>query len=165
MLDYLYDVEDRIHELLSHPELWNDLLVTYEKPTVERLWMQDGENRIYLHRIHTCNPGEAYYHKHPWPSAMRVVSGTYEMQVGLMMPGNTEPTTAAKLRLDHGSTYEMTNSEAMHSVRPLAYETLSLMVTGPRWTISDSAAKLDNGRLTQDQRDRLFADFLDYYLW
>ena len=38
--------------------------------------------RIYLHRIYPCAPGEALFHPHLWPSAMRILSGEYEMAVG-----------------------------------------------------------------------------------
>jgi hypothetical protein len=154
MLDYLESVEQRLPALLQDEDGWKDLFVTYETPNVERLYRQDGENRIYLHRIHWC--ALSFYHPHPWPSAMRLVEGAYQMSVGL------EKLSVATIQLEPGSCYEMVNPESWHSVMPLSPTTLSLMVTGPVWKKTEKST-MTNSALTSEQRQALFADFRRYY--
>lgn len=128
--------------LLKSLDGWNSLEVTYEQPRVERLWRQDGDYRIYLHRIHPCiveqpneedreqlltiqDDSQAFWHAHPWPSAMVVVSGSYKMLVG------TKNHVCATLTLPRGTCYEMTDPKAYHKVCPQREPSLSIMVTGP----------------------------------
>lgn len=161
MIDYLMSVEKRLGKLV-HPDEecnWQSMLVTYEHPHVERLWRQDGENRIYLHRIHPCTAEQAFYHTHPWPSAMLILSGKYKMNVGI------GPIDTAEMILTAGSRYSMTNPQAMHSVQPLETPTLSLMVTGPRWEIdTDQSIKHFHSKLTANERKRLFDDVWRAYM-
>ena len=82
MLDVLEAVEQKLPELLRDEAGWNSLFIDYHPPTVERLWRTWGEYRVSLHRIHPCERGTALFHPHPWPSAMRILSGEYEMAVG-----------------------------------------------------------------------------------
>ena len=152
MLDkikYLLDEETGfqvLDELMSDPSVWNSLNITYHPPRVERVWRQHGDNRIFLHRIHPCEPGEALWHSHDWPSAMAVVKGRYEHKVGYLPYRGAEATVEdllTKIRclttlvLPEGSLYEMTEPKAFHSVRPLDGPALSLMVTGKPWDQSD----------------------------
>lgn len=175
MIEYLLDVEKRLPELLKSMDGWATRFVTYERPHVERLFRQDGDNRIYLHRIHKCKPTEAFLHVHPWPSAMRVVQGFYRMKVGVDV--NTAEdglggyrsdqrgqgfVHAANLVIGEGSLYEMTNSDAMHSVAPLTDTTLSLMVTGRPWERSTDSSKR-NPDLDHERAQKLLEDFRLYY--
>ena len=84
-------------ELLKDEFLWSTVDVDYETPRVERVWTQVGPMRINLHRIHPCK--EALMHPHPWPSAVAVVHGEYEMGVGFgpTTVGSPVPRTAAKI--------------------------------------------------------------------
>ena len=82
MLDVLAAVEQALPQLLQDENAWHSLYIDYQLPTVERLWRPWHEYRISLHRIHPCAPGEALFHPHPWPSAMHVLAGAYEMAVG-----------------------------------------------------------------------------------
>jgi hypothetical protein len=173
MLEYLLDVERRLPQLLKSMDGWLPRFVTYEKPHVERLYREDGPNRIYLHRIHKCEEAEAFLHIHPWPSAMRVVSGHYAMRVGVdvaqdRLYNKDRPSWAqfyehaAKLIIGPGTAYEMTNIDAMHSVQPLTDTTLSLMVTGPVWSKSTAKQK-QNPDLPQEAAQRLLQDFRNIY--
>jgi hypothetical protein len=128
--------------LLDDADGWNTLDVNYEPPHVERLWRYFHGGRLMLHRIHPCE--KALYHPHPWPSAMRVIHGSYEMAIGyhVGMPGENQhhpgqhpepPSYAALLTLTKGSTYEMIRPGAWHYVRPLDSTSFSVMVTGPKW--------------------------------
>ena len=134
MLEYLYEVEGKLPRLLKEPtDSWNSLFVDYHDPYVERVWQQDGENRIYLHRIHKCLPGKApLFHPHPWPSAMKIIKNDYVMEVGYGT-GIVAPDVCMKLIMTNGSYYEMNHVDGWHSVAPLNEYSYSLMVTGKPW--------------------------------
>jgi hypothetical protein len=130
MLDYLRKVVER----LSRPSGlgtsidWQSMMVDYERPLVERLWLQHGENRIYLHKIYPLNKSlgeKAYMHIHRWPSAMKILKGVYEMEIG-ELHGPT-----SRIILTPGSEYEMTDPNTAHNVSPLGGKPVfSIMVTG-----------------------------------
>src|SRR5256884_8489783 len=94
MLEVLAAVEKELPRLLLDEAAWSGLFIDYHPPTVERLWAQWRNYRVSLHRIHPCGPGQALFHAHPWPSAMRVLTGEYEMAVGYG-PGEAVPPVAA----------------------------------------------------------------------
>jgi hypothetical protein len=94
MLDVLSQVEQALPLLLQDEKTWQSLLVDYHSPTVERLWTAWKEYRVYLHRIHPCEREKALFHPHPWPSAMRVLNGEYEMAVGFGAGTDTPPVAA-----------------------------------------------------------------------
>jgi hypothetical protein len=162
MIEILRDVEAELPQLLQDEAGWSSLLVDYHPPTVERLWRRWGAYRIYLHRIHPCEEGEALFHPHPWPSAMRVLSGTYEMAVGYG-PGETAPPVAARMIVTGDFLYEMTDPDAWHFVRPLGDSTFSLMVTGKPWdrTAPRSTKTLDP--LSDAQRKAILEFFRERY--
>src|SRR5262249_19829040 len=85
------------------------------------------------HRIHPCERGQALFHPHPWPSAMRVLEGEYEMAVGYG-PGMEEPPIAALMVAQGDFRYEMTHPDGWHYVRPLRRPSMSVMVTGKPWS-------------------------------
>lgn len=131
----MLDVLDKVladRELFLSPEGWNSLDIDYHPPRVERIWKQWGEYRIYLHRIHPCKTEEALFHPHPWPSAMLIADGCYEMGVG-QGASRPEVVTAAKIILGPGSRYEMVEPLGWHYVRPLVF-TYTLMITGKPWS-------------------------------
>jgi hypothetical protein len=99
---------------------------------VERVWRDYKGCRISLHCIHPCESSEALFHPHPWPSAMEIYDGIYEMRLG-SGPGDVAPPVAATLLLSQGSQYEMVHPDGWHSVRPLGRPSMSLMVSGPPW--------------------------------
>jgi hypothetical protein len=116
--------------LLVDTTEWKDVDVDYHPPRVERLWRQWGNKRVYLHRIHPCRPHEALFHPHPWPSAMVVLAGRYEMTLGF---GVEKPLIMTTIIMVPGSRYEMTHPDAWHYVRPVNDIAWSLMVSGPPW--------------------------------
>lgn len=163
MLTVLAQVERKLPELLRQEELWKSLDVDYHPPRVERLWMQFGDTRIYLHCIHPCEPNEALFHPHPWPSAMRIIHGRYEMGVGYG-EGNEAPPVAAKLVLPAGTLYEMNNPHGWHWVRPVETPCYTMMVAGPLW---DREAPTSVNKplkpLSAEAQARLFSVFRDFY--
>lgn len=138
MLAILQEViRNDLPELIQDREKWQSLDVTYEPPHVERVWCQHGDLRVYLHRIHPVDlEDEPLFHPHPWPSAVRIITGKYEHKVGLTAhaEGNKDlPVSMVLSRsiLGPGSEYEMANRDAWHSVKPLGHPSDSIMVVGP----------------------------------
>lgn len=160
----LADLERKLPTLLTYPERWNSLDVDYEPPRVERLWMDlDDGFRAYLHRIHPCD--KALFHPHPWPSAIKIVSGTYEMGVGYSA-GHAPPEEATRVRLSAGSSYVMVERDGWHYVRPLGSEpSLSIMVTGPKWDRWSPKPPFTLHALAPDAAGKLLADFKLRYPW
>jgi hypothetical protein len=133
MLDLLHRAEAQLPTLLREAGCWNSIYIDYHPPFVERLWCEiDDGYRLYLHRIHPCAREDALMHPHPWPSAMRIVSGAYEMGVGSSESSVAPPLTCT-LILRKGSEYEMVEPHGWHYVRPLVEPSLSVMVTGKPW--------------------------------
>ena len=130
-----------INELLSYYRMINDALkkenrqalkslsIDYHPPFVQRIYFDIGDKRMNLHRMHPCSPEDALMHPHPWPSAVSVLSGSYEMSVGFS-EDETEPKDTMKFILSKGSHYEMENVNSWHSVAPIVYPSLSVMLTG-----------------------------------
>lgn len=132
MLTILKQVELMLPQLLGNVIDWNSVFVDYHPPFVARLWQQWGDYRIMLHEIYPCAPEEALWHPHPWPSAMKIESGAYEMGIGFGF-GKVSPPHWGKIILVEGNTYEMINPFGWHYVRPLDGHSMSLMVTGKPW--------------------------------
>lgn len=134
MLSSLKFIEAMIPELIrSHRDRWSGLYVGYHPPFVHRAWIQiDDTYRLYLHVIEPCSAEGALFHPHPWPSAIKIVNGVYEMRVGYGK-GDEAPPVASTLILPAGSYYEMVEPDGWHSVRPVGAKSLSIMVTGKPW--------------------------------
>jgi hypothetical protein len=161
MFGLLERVEAAMPRLLSDPSQWQDVDVDYHPPRVERLWMPWHGNRIYLHRIHPCNPGAELFHPHKWPSVMKVLKGCYEMKIGY---GVEQPPVAVTVRMGEGSVYHMGHPDAWHSVNPLGSDPVySLMVSGKPWdrTAPKSHRTLKN--LDPINRVGILAVFQAYY--
>lgn len=162
MLDVLQRVERELPALLADSAGWVGLYIDYHPPTVERLWRRWGEYRISLHRIHPCPPGAALFHPHPWPSAMRILAGEYEMAVGYGK-GEEEPPIAARMIASGEFAYEMTDPDAWHYVRPIGGPTWSVMVTGKPWDRPAPRADRPLGELSEQQREEILEFFRRRY--
>ncbi|MDP2343260.1 MAG: hypothetical protein Q8O67_20040 [Deltaproteobacteria bacterium] len=158
MLEVLHRAERALPVLLGSAE-WKSIDVNYEPPRVERLWVGfESQYRLSLHRIHPC--AAALFHPHPWPSAVRILDGRYEMGVGY---GKESPPEAARLILAPGSEYEMIDPDAWHSVRPLSRSTLSIMVTGLPWARPSPGKDKTFSPLSQQEVKDLLADIAKHY--
>lgn len=155
MLEVLRHADEQWPTLIEDsPSCWTSLDVDYEPPRVERLWRALEHHpaggapldyRLYLHRIHPCDKG--LWHPHPWPSAVKVLSGRYEMGVGQSLTKYAPP-SAASLVLPAGSEYEMVDPDGWHYVRPLGPEpSLSIMVTARPWHLRHLGEKKPTGTL------------------
>lgn len=162
MLQILSQVEAALPELLRDELGWQSVVVDYHPPKVDLLWRSWEGYRVFLHRIYPCAPGEALFHPHPWPSAMRVLEGEYEMAVGFG-PGMVEPPVAALVRVRGDFRYEMTHPDSWHYVRPIDRPTLSVMVTGKPWGREAHKSTRPLVPLPKDQADELLAAFRMYY--
>jgi hypothetical protein len=132
MLDHLHAAEKELPRLLRSSSGWKSLRVDYHAPFVDRVYRDLDGHRLCLHRIHPCAPADALFHPHPWPSAMRIHSGTYEMGVGYGR-GDAPPPVAARLVATGPLEYEMTDPDAWHYVRPIGGPALTVMLSGPPW--------------------------------
>lgn len=132
MLAVLHQVEKALPNLLRDESIWKSVRVDYHPPIVDRVWTQFDNCRINLHKIYPCEQGQALFHPHPWPSAMRILSGRYSMLAGYGK-GEFAPPVATKLILNAPDEYEMTDPDSWHSVTPLDNPSYSLLVTGPPW--------------------------------
>ena len=111
---------------------WHGMRIAYHPPQVDRAWRQWRHCRLSIHRIYPCKPGTALLHPHPWPSAMRVLTGRYAMVIGYGA-GLEPPRVAANFVLPAGATYAMTDRDTWHDVRPLDGPVLTVMLSGRPW--------------------------------
>ena len=132
LLPVLQDLEKQLPAMLAKPDEWQTVDVDYHPPRVERVWRYWQEYRINLHRIHHCAPGEPYLHPHPWPSAMHVLEGAYEMVRGFGT-GTDTPIILGTTILTAGAFYSMQHPDEWHSVRPLDPVAYSIMLNGHPW--------------------------------
>jgi hypothetical protein len=127
---------------------------------VERLWTNVADGmRLNLHRIHPCV--KALLHPHPWPSAVVIGDGIYEMETGYSSSDTASPVIVATMLLSAGSGYEMIHPHGWHSVRPIGGPSLSVMLTGKPWEtpgLSHPGKDVKHPSLTQIAlRDLLYA--------
>jgi len=157
----LKEIEKKLPKLLITEE-WESLDVDYHPPRVERVWLQYKDLRICLHRIHPADSSDILFHRHPWPSAMKVLQGTYEMSVGF---GATEitPPVAATLLLNTGSYYEMIHPDGWHSVNPKDGSTYSLMISGLPWPGREQKSGLLLKPLSQEAKEEILDFFRGQY--
>lgn len=133
LIEKLQQIErTRLYDLLCDASIWKSLNIDYHPPHVERIWCQVGNYRLYLHFIQACNKGEALFHPHPWPSAIHVISGEYEMGMGF--GAGVEPPEVFATILSQGSMYyEMPHIDGWHYVRPTTGPCASVMLVGEPW--------------------------------
>ena len=130
MLEVLKKVELALPELLKSADGWKSMFVDYEYPHVERIWLPWEGHRISLHRIHEIPKGaEPLWHPHPWPQAVRLMAGSYEMGLG---SGKESANVVARIIVEPRNCYEMIDPDGWHYVKPLE-DCYSLMVTGKPW--------------------------------
>ncbi|MBN8828178.1 MAG: hypothetical protein J0H68_05675 [Sphingobacteriia bacterium] len=162
MLKELLNFEKNILLYLNSVNDWNSLLIDYEKPITERLWKNFNNHRVYLHRIYPCNKEEAFFHPHPWPSAIKIVNGTYEMFIGTSDNEN-RPKFKTKVVLTSGSYYEMLTSNEWHSVRPINNYTYSIMISGKPFIIGETPRQSHLKPLSEEKKKEIFDFFLENY--
>ena len=154
MLDRLHAALRQLPALLDDRGGWQSLDIDYHPPRVERLFRPFADGRLYLHRISPCEPEQALFHPHPWPCAIRVLEGRYEMGFGAG-PGLEAPAIAGRLVAAGPLDYEMTDPDAWHYVRPLDGPALTIMVAGAPWDRAAPRADRPLRPLTDDRVDAL----------
>jgi hypothetical protein len=133
MLKVLAGYVRNLGKELGNYSQWKGLHISYEKPFVDRVYTDHSNGiRLSLHTIHPCERGEPFLHPHPWPSAIFIVEGAYEMEIGYS-PDLVFPEIVSTQILTAGSCYEMVNPNTWHSVRPIGSHSKSIMVNGPKW--------------------------------
>jgi hypothetical protein len=185
MLNVLAQVEKDLPKLLM-ADGWKSLYIDYHPPVVERMyrqWERDESIRISLHWIHACDRTASLYHRHPWPSACKLLTGAYWMRVGSSWMRDDEEGPGAvvsEILLHAPSSYEITEREGWHSVSPISdtggvdssemmtYRrssggSLSLMVSGPPWGIGETKPTRKLHPLSESQQQNLLDRFRYWY--
>lgn len=127
--------------LIQQTDIWVSKLVDYETPVVERLWTSYKDCRLSLHKIHPC--ATPLKHVHPWPAAVRVLSGKYEMEVGIVEDVFKDSYTYTMLGsfvMSRGSEYDLTEKNVWHTVNPIGSHSISMMIMGKPWEPHPSMA-------------------------
>jgi len=159
-IDKLQQLEKvKLYDLLCDVSIWKSVDINYHPPHVERLWCQLGAYRLYLHFIHPCKKEEALFHPHPWPSAIHVIEGNYEMGMGFG-EGLEEPEIFSTILSQGNMYYEMPHRDGWHYVRPISVCS-SVMLTGEPWDREMPAAD-EVGQLSGLHNDRVFT-MLEYF--
>jgi hypothetical protein len=160
MIQKLFRMEEMLPGLLRQRALWRSLDVDFNQPRVERVWAQVNDLRVSLHRIHPCD--DPLFHGHPWPCAVRVSTGSYEMAVGYGPPGDPPP-EAATILIGPGSVYEMADMDSWHYVTPIGSPSLSLMVSGRPWGLRGPVPDRELGPLTPEAASEILGLFRRLY--
>lgn len=132
MLNSLYEIEKNLATHLEDKNSWKSLYIDYDKPYIKTLYKTIGEHTVYLTEICFCHPGEIIPKSSPWPFAMKIISGSYEMTFGFSKVDTISHTT--KLILSRDSYYEGTDIQAKHGLRALEKNSFALVVTGKPWS-------------------------------
>lgn len=162
MSQALRKVERALPALLQDDAGWKDVDVDYHPPRVERLWRDWEDWRIYLHRLHPCDPAQSLFHPHPWPSAMLLLSGEYEMGIGYG-EGDVQPPISKRRVMKPGSRYAMDDINDWHYVAPIGEPVMSLMVTGKPWGRPSPKPSKQLLPLSTEARAEILAFFRDHY--
>ncbi|AYV84978.1 MAG: hypothetical protein Satyrvirus1_64 [Satyrvirus sp.] len=164
-LKILAEAEKILPKLLKDRTKWNSLCIDYEKPFINRLWIQHGDYRIYLHKIHKCTMEESFLHPHHWPNAMKIVKGSYAQYMG-KNSGNLPPAKESLVyNIQHeGSFYEMVDIDKWHKIVPISDHVMSLMVTGKFWHRWTRPINKILKPLNEFEKDEIFNFFERIYL-
>ena len=160
-LEILTQIEEILPELLLRTD-WKTIDVDYHLPRVERVWLQYGSLRINLHRIHATKSSKTLFHKHPWPSSMRILHGVYEMGIGFGFE-EAPPPLATTIMLNEGTAYEMINPDGWHYVNPISEITYSLMISGCPWPRRENKSSLLLNALSEEAKEEIIAFFKRKY--
>jgi len=132
-ISILKSLEPEIKLLLNDKSIWKSLDIDYFPPIVERLYCEYQGFRIFLHVIHLTE-NQCLFHKHRWPAAFKQLKGAYEMGITyseLELSSNEvyNLPVLARIILNEGSYYEMTQTDCLHYVKPITEVFYSLMIT------------------------------------
>lgn len=148
---------------------WSSLAITYEQPHVDRLWAElppivgRPPLRVLLHCIYPCEPDKALWHSHPWPSAVKLLDGTYEHASGFVDRLGLH--TVARSVQPAGASYEMTDPLAWHYVRPIDGSVHTIMITGKPWPPTTAPKPPSQQPLTDERAAELHATFGNLLVW
>jgi len=148
---------------LDDPDAWTSVVIDRRKPHTFRAFTLWDETRICLHRFEPCEAEDSFPHRHPWPSSMLILHGTYEMRVGHTPDLESgEPAEVIRLSLGRGSIYEMNERQTWHQVIPRT-RCYSLMINGPYWDEAHRRAPRTAGKglveMTSEELQSHLADF------
>lgn len=163
MLHILEEVESKLFDLIKENEN-HSMYIDYHEPYVKRIWFQYGKHRVFLHEAaRSISSAHSLFHPHPRESAMRIISGCYEMGIGHSATNET-PEIDCKLRLVRGCAYEMINPNGWHYINPITPVTYSIMVTGDAFNRKMPLEPNKTFReLTQEEKEKIMTEVWFYY--
>lgn len=147
---------------LENPSAWFGMAIRHEIPHIDRIWMDVGNDRLCLHRLHPVHPPmKPYYHRHPWACETYLLHGSYHMDLGFG-PGPEPPPVMCRALMTAGSKYVMDHPHAWHSVMPLDGPVYSFFHITHRWGPDETVAgicRTRHSRLKKTQIALLLQDF------
>ena len=161
-------LEPVIKNLLQDESNWDSLDVDYFPPRVERLYAKYGDYRIFLHVIHKPNEDETcLYHKHRWAAAFKMLKGSYEMGITHCEDEITSDVAhfipdLAKFIIAENSYYEMTQTDALHYVKPVSQVSYSIMATCglyPEAVFRKEVVNKELQKLSDERKSKLLCEF------
>jgi len=115
---------------------WNGISIDFAPPKMIRLWASYNGIKACLHKIYPIsadNIEKPFLHPHPWPCAIKVLKGAYEMEMGHSTT-LSPPLISIKFVVSADSSYEMLYKDIWHSVNPINDDPVySIMLIGKKW--------------------------------
>ena len=130
----------RVMDILND-ERWIGMKIRYEKPYVDRVWLQFSDrHRLCLHKIYPLEGTKAFYHPHPWEFETLIVQGSYLSNIGCNFTDQDRrnlipPPVIARVLFTEGSWYSIDNTNAWHTVEPVSKSTYSIVLIKKRWNV------------------------------
>lgn len=152
----------RIHSLEPTPENAKyPLTITFDEDVPQEV--ADRFVTILKAEAQNIHQSDPLYHPHPWPSAMLIVKGEYEMKVGYGDPNGEPPKMSGRMILRPGTMYEMTDPNEWHYVSPTVgtQYTHTIMVTGKPYPSAKKTDKHKLRELTPEEIGRMRHFFMD----
>jgi len=141
---------------------WNGIDVDFTPPKMMRLWTSYNGMKACLHKIYPILADGAekpFLHPHPWPCAIKILKGAYEMEVGHSATLSSPP-ISMKFVMPAGSSYEMLHKDIWHSVSPIDGPIYSIMLIGKKWNREMPKKHILPPRmLNESEREQLINEF------
>lgn len=168
-IEILQSLEPKIYNLLDDSSVWKTLDVDYFPPRVERVYTEMDGYRIFLHVIHKTS-SNCLYHKHRWAAAFKQIFGAYEMglaysELEISSDEAHKLPDLCKFIINKGSYYEMTQTDALHYVKPLTDFSCSLMITKdlyPEAVFRKESLGIKLKELSENRKNEILSIFKEY---
>lgn len=138
LCEKLLEFEEILPELLTEKDAWKSINVNHQAPSVKRIWRNWQGYRINLHKLTKVDGKEEYFHSHPWPIAIRLLTGSYQMCYEFVQ--DEQVMTGVEI-ITPETPYCMENPNDKHSIKLLDNTIYSLMINGKAWASNNELAE------------------------